>query len=86
MRDIVAQSTEDLYNHLNEQPILTIEAEWLAPAKLAMVTTSTQTIDLASEWKEMDAPEGVMYGQEGLLLRQGRDFVALKAREFLGPG
>ena len=84
-RDIVAQSTEDLYNHLNEQPILTIEAEWLAPTKLAMVTMSTQTIDLASEWKEMDAPEGVMYGQEGLLLRKGRDFVALKAREFLGP-
>jgi hypothetical protein len=83
---IMAQSAEDLYSHLNEEPILTIEVEWLAPTKLAMVTTSTQAIDLASEWKEMDAPEGVMYGQVGLLLRKGRDFVALKARESLAPG
>lgn len=85
-RGIMAQSAEDLYSNLNEEPILTIEAEWLAPTKWAMVTTSTQAIDLASEWKEMDAPEGVMYGQVGLLLRKGRDFVALKARESLAPG
>jgi hypothetical protein len=86
VRGIMTQSVEDLYCHLNEEPILTIEAEWLAPTKLAMVTTSTQAIDLASEWKEMDAPEGVMYGQVGLLLRKGRDFVALKARGSLTLG
>jgi len=85
VRGIMTQSAEDLYSHLNEEPILMIEVEWLAPTKLAMVTTSTQAIDLASEWKEMDAPEGVMYSQVGLLLRKGRDFVALKARESLTP-
>ncbi|OCL08049.1 hypothetical protein AOQ84DRAFT_377129 [Glonium stellatum] len=77
-QSIIAKSTEELYSCLSAESTLEVEVEWLAPKKSAIPAISSQAIDLALDWKEIGAPEGVLYDLPGLLLRKRSDFVLLR--------
>ncbi|KAA8616716.1 hypothetical protein PtrV1_10017 [Pyrenophora tritici-repentis] len=59
---------------------ITIEVTWLGSDESnEMTTPKDHSINLDSRWTELTAVDGILFTDEGLLMRKGDDIVRVRA-------